>query len=247
MERTVSFSVANISPGTVRTEFMLSVLQLFEKERALGHEFDPSTPRVRFDQFYSHFSGPYLDDSRNRCVEWFIANTQSDFLVFIDSDIAFDANQVYDLVETADANGVTILTGVYYNQFGDKLRALVHHWGDPALSGMDKNYLDDDAQDLIPFANVELGGMYPQDKPHEVDACGAGFFAVHRQVFVDMSARYAVPQQFFAELVLGGIHMGEDLTFCVRAKAVGHPTYVLPKIEVDHFKTCRVRSPRTLT
>lgn len=242
METPVSFSVANINPGTVRTEFMLSMMQLVEKERALGLEIDPATPRVRFDQFFALFSGPYLDDSRNRCVNWFFT-TDSDYLVFIDSDIGFNANQVFDLIETAHNNGVTILTGVYYNQFGNKLRALVHEWGDPAESqGIDPALLDDDARDLIPLAPIHLTSFYPQNKPHPVDACGAGFVAIHRKVFIDMSARYALPQQFFAELCLGGIHMGEDLTFCVRAKAVGHQTYVLPSIEVDHYKTCRVRS-----
>lgn len=246
MDRTVSFSVANINPGTVRAEFMLSMMQLVEKERALGELLDPALPRVRFDKFYAQYSGPYLDDSRNRCVQWFHNDTESDYLVFIDSDIAFDANKVFSLVEVAAEHGVTILSGVYYNQFGKDLRALIYEWGDPALSGMNRNYLDDDARDLIPLANIQLSALYPQDKPHPVDACGAGFFAIHRKVFIDMAAQYAVPQQFFAELCLGGIHMGEDLTFCVRAKAVGHQTYVFPSIEVDHYKTCVIRSPHRI-
>lgn len=246
MDRTVSFSVANINPGEVRAEFMLSMMQLIEKERALGLADDGETPRVRFDQFYAQHSGPYLDDSRNRCVQWFYNNTQSDYLMFIDSDIGFDANQVFDLIYAAAEHGISILTGVYYNQFGQNLRALVYEWGDPRETGLNMNFLDDDAQDLVPLAEITLAGLYPQDKPHPVDACGAGFFAVHRKVFEDLSARYAVPQQFFAELTLGGIHMGEDLTFCLRAKAEGHTTYVLPSIDVTHYKTCGIRAARRI-
>lgn len=241
-----SFSVANINPGTVNTQFMLSMMQLVEKERALGieHAEDPDSRPVRFDRFFALHSGPYLDDSRNRCVQWFYNETESDYLLFIDSDIGFDANDAFQLIESAADNGISILTGVYYNQFGADLRALVYEWGNPADAGMNMNYLDDDAKNLNPLPAIVLAGLYPQSKPHPVDACGAGFMAIHRKVFEDMSATYAVPQQFFAELCLGGIHMGEDLTFCVRAKAVGHSTYVLPSIEVDHYKMCRVRSPR---
>lgn len=246
-EVAASFSVANINPGEVRAEFMLSMMQLVEKERALGELTDPQTPRVRFDKFFSMHSGPYLDDSRNRCVQWFYNETDSHYLLFIDSDIAFDANRAFDLIDMATLHGVTILTGVYYNQFGTDLRALVYEWGDPALTGMNMNYLDEDAKDLVPMSPGAISSLYPQSKPHPVDACGAGFMAVHRSVFEAMSEKYAVPQQFFAELCLGGIHMGEDLTFCVRAKAVGHQTYVAPTIEVDHYKTCVVRSPRPRT
>lgn len=240
---TVSFSVANINPGVIRTEFMLSMMQLIEKERALGIAHNDSERVVRFDKFYAQFSGPYLDDSRNRCVQWFYNETESDYLFFIDSDIGFDANQVFELIRVAAEHHVTILSGVYYNQFRDELKALIYEWGDPALNGLDVSTLDPAAQDLIPFAPIVLAGLYPQTKPHPIDACGAGFFAVHRSVFTDMSTVYFLPTPFFAENNLGGIHMGEDLTFCVRAKAIGHQPYVLPSIEVDHYKTCRVANP----
>lgn len=232
-----SFSVANINPGVVRSEFMLSVMALVEKERALGELNDPQVPRVRFDQFYSHFSGPYLDDHRNECSLWFLNHTDSDYLLFIDSDVAFDPNQPYTLIQTAAEHKVSILSGVYYNSFYHLggVRALIHRWEeDPRFSN---------ARNLIAVPAEDIEALYPQDKPHPIDGCGAGFMAIHRECLLDMQKVYEMPQPFFAELCINGIHMGEDLSFCVRAAAVNHPSYVLPCIEVEHFKTCSIKRP----
>jgi glycosyltransferase involved in cell wall biosynthesis len=225
-----SFSVANINPGSVRSEFMLSVMALVEKQRALGED----TP-VRFDQFYAQLSGPYLDDERNQCALWFMNHTDSDYLVFIDSDIGFNPNQVFTLVRTAHENGVTILSGVYYNQFHHLggLRALIHNWEpDERFGG---------ARNLIAVTPDYIDSLSPSDKPHQVGACGAGFLAIHRSVLIDMQNIYELPQPYFAELNFNGIHMGEDFTFCIRANALNHPTYVLPSIQVTHYKTCGIR------
>lgn len=238
-EPVVSFSIANINPGTVRSEFMVAMMATIQQERVNAGTDD--TLPVQFDMFYSHFCGPYLDDGRNFCALWFLNETESDYLVFIDSDVVPKPSDPFTLVHTAHTHGVTLLSGVYYNQFNNHggLRALVHEWG-PSPT-----YRDEDGtplRDLIPLPQVALNAMYPQTKPHPIDACGFGMVAVHRSCLVDMKARYAEPQPFFAELVLDGIHMGEDLTFCVRAAALDHRPHVLPSIEVDHYKVCNVRS-----
>lgn len=230
-----SFSVANINPGTVRTEFMTSIMALVEKERALQHEVDSLVPRVRFDKYYSHLSGPYLDDARNNCALWFLADeAQSEWLLYIDSDIEFTPDQPFELIRTAHESGVTILTGVYYSDFYQHggIRALVHEWGEHPITKL---------RDLIPLAPIHLAGLYPQNKPHPMDACGFGFVAVHRSVFLDMSDHYGLPQPFFAELCIDEVHMGEDLTFCIRSAAIDHRPYVLPSVAVVHHKHCALR------
>lgn len=228
-----SFSVANINPGSVRSEFMLSIMALVEQERMYQHTFDPAVPRVRFDKFYAQNSGPYLDDERNKCVQWFLSQTQSDYLIFIDSDIQFNPTDPFTLVETAASSEVTILTGVYYNSFyPNGLAALVHKWGDdPQL----------EQSNLLPLSVSDIHALNPPDIPHAVDACGAGFLAIHRSCLTDMFNTYGQPLPWFAELVLDGIHMGEDFTFCIRANYAGHPTYVLPSIGVTHYKTSALK------
>lgn len=233
----VSFSIANINPGSVRAEFMLSMMATIQQERINAQSDD--APPVRLDQFFAHHSGPYLDVHRNTCALWFLNEVESDYLLFIDSDIGFKPSDPFKLIQTAHENGVTILTGVYYNQFDNELRALVHEWGEsPKFKHVD----DTPCMDMIPLTNVAINTLYPQDKPHPIDGCGAGFLAIHRSVFTDMQPHYALPLPFFAELVIDDVWMGEDLTFCIRAKAVGHQPYVLPSIELDHHKMCNVRS-----
>lgn len=209
---------------------MQSMMALVEKQRGLGED----TP-IRFDKFYQHFAGPYLDDHRNECCMWFLNHTDSDYLLFIDSDIQYDPWQAYALIKAAAEQGVTIISGVYYNSFFHLggLRALIHRWEpDPRFNG---------ENNLIAVAPEDIDNLVPEDKPHQVDACGAGFMAIHRECLKDMGEVYLHPQPYFAELCINNIHMGEDLSFCVRAEAVGHHTYVLPMIEVTHFKTCAIK------
>lgn len=232
-EPIASFSVANINPGNVRAEFMLSIMALVEKERAMGHTIDPLVPRIRFDKFYAQHSGPYLDDERNKCVQWFFNDTQSDFLLFIDSDISFDPDQAFNLIQMAVDHRISILSGIYYNSFYPTgIGSLAFDW---------KHDEELNQPNLKPLSVDELHALGDIDKPHEVGGCGAGFLAISRQCLIDMQNLYGPPLPWFAELVLDGIHMGEDLTFCIRAKYAGHPTYVLPSITVSHFKTCAIR------
>lgn len=226
----VSFSVANINPGTVRSEYMVSILALLQRERGLSETIDPQTPRVRFDQFYSHFAGPYLDDERNRCVLWFLEQTQSDYLVFIDSDIAFEAPQPYELVELAHRESLAVLSGLYFSGFNTGLAPLAYHW------------LQDDA-DAMHLVQHTYKEVIAHDSPTmPVGATGAGFLAISRALLLDMKGSWNACTPWFAEIDFNGTHLGEDMTFCVRAAHAGHVPHLAPGIKVDHYKVSRIHA-----
>lgn len=68
---------------------------------------------------------------------------------------------------------------------------------------------------------------------------GAGCLLIHRSALVAMGAKYGqmVPAYpWFMESYLGHLPVGEDLTFCVRAEAMGIPVHVDTTIECGHEK-----------
>ncbi len=233
-----SFSVANINPGVVRAEFMRSIMALVNRERELQHTHDPQEPRVQFDQFLDRFAGPYLDDERNRCVEWFLNHTTSDRLLFIDSDTGFKPEDAFNLIALAEDRDLWLVGGVYMNAWssfpgddaGQNTGPVAYRW--------EQNFPE--APDLfakIPWKEVDA---HP-DEVMEVDAIGTGFLSIHRNLLNKVGTRYGRPTPWFAEVNLHGVHLGEDMTFCQRAALEGHPPMLATRILVDHYKTCMIR------
>ncbi len=232
-----SFSIANINPGVVRSEFMRSIMATVNHERTLQHTHDPQTPRVQFDQFLDRFAGPYLDDERNRCVEWFNTQTTSDYLLFVDSDTGFRAEQPFELVTLATQLDLKLVGGVYMNAWsnfptdtqGSGTGPVAYRWEDA----------EDGTRFLakIPWKEVDAC----EDPTMPVDAMGTGFMAIHRDLLKLLEVRYGFPCPWFAEPVLNGVHMGEDMTLCLRATLEGHRPQLATKILVDHYKTCMIR------
>ncbi len=240
-----SFSVANINPGLVRAEFFRAIRLLEKTEQVLQHTHDPQTPRVQLDQVYDQVSGPYLDDERNRCVEWFLNETTSDRLLFIDSDIGFKPDDAFDLIALATVRDLWLLGGVYMNAWsnfpsdtdGTGTGPVAYHWADGVNEG-DPPYFA-----KIPWKEVDA---HP-DQVMEVDAIGTGFLSIHRDLLNKVGTRYGRPTPWFAEVSLHGVHLGEDMTFCQRAALEGHRPHLATRILVDHYKTCMIRPIPTET
>lgn len=224
-----TFSVANINPGLVRAEFMMSIIDLFQRQHT-GVD-----SRVQFEQFYSHFAGPYLDTERNRCVAWFFANTQSDYLVFIDSDIGVAAKDVFDLVSIAADSPRGIYSGVYGNQFPG-----VDHARPVAYNQLGPNQTVESLEWKVCLDLADDNGIAP------VDAVGAGFLCIPRKCLEAIGSKFESATPWFAEVAIGesydaSTHFGEDLTFCLRAAHVGWPTYLVTTLHAVHYKAAALR------
>ena len=72
-----------------------------------------------------------------------------------------------------------------------------------------------------PYDNYPKEGIFP------VDACGFGCVMVRTSVLKTVIDKY---HQAFAPLP----GYGEDLSFCIRARACGFDIWVDPKIQVGH-------------
>jgi hypothetical protein len=176
-------------------------------------------------------SGPNISGPRNDVAAAFL-QTDDDWLLWVDTDIAFEPDQVGQLLE----HDLDIVGGCYLNVFGTGQQGTGD--GPP-----------------IPVASVQTGpgkfkrgDVLPQTGLHKVSGLGMGFTLVRRVVFEKLTTGPLWP---FAELAVTGedigavdevdkrtIHMlSEDITFCFRAQAAGFEVYLDMDCKVRHHKS----------
>lgn len=208
----MSVLVGYVHGGSFCSEFAKS-LREFYREDASRRKLVGGESEVR---------GLYVADNRNAVCRNFISarypdGTQPQWLLFLDTDIQFTCEQVYALLDAADANERAIVGGLYFGYMdGQPIpvwrqihAALPGGWGT--------------------MGTVTLNTIEP------IDAVGMGFTLIHRNVLE------AIPDvgdewRWFGHDLHEGKRLGEDLTFCARAKAVGFTTWGDSRVIVKHIK-----------
>lgn len=225
-----SFSIATISAGHPALKYHIFTMAVMQKQ-AIQPRDD-----VTLDEYHIRRSGPYLDVERHRCVEWFLNETTSDYLLFIDDDVASDNFDLpYEIVARSAADGLALTSGVYSNFFDVGKRPVVY-W---ILQDED----GDDYFDLVTMK--ELREATTTQRYVEVGAVGAGFMAIHRDLLYSMIETFGSQTPTFAEFDYKNVHIGEDLGFCARTVRMGHPPCVYPDIQLDHHKSCVINCDET--
>jgi len=159
-------------------------------------------------------SGPLLSKARNLIVEGFLS-TNSNYLLFADTDMHFLPGAVEALYE-ADK---PIVGALYYgvNQEDGTTFPV-------ALTKQDGVYKP------LP------GGDIPERGCKRVDAVGMGLTLIKREVLESLDVNPATLQPF-SETIMEGRAVGEDVTFCLRAKQKGFHTWLCGDARVGHAKT----------
>jgi hypothetical protein len=201
--------IAYPHPGTVRAEFMRSMLAL---ARHCGEQVAG---------IIDVHAGPNLSRWRNAIVERFLSYDVP-WLLMVDTDMVFAPDMLARLVAAADWAERPILGALCYSENEDgepysTMYELVEEQGQPR------------------FARY---ATWPEDTAYRVAATGTGCLLVHRRVFETITRHKPDPvAPWFREVTFGGRLMGEDLTFCMRAAAAGLPIHVHTGIQVGHVKT----------
>jgi hypothetical protein len=200
-------------------------------------------------------AGPAVHMARNQITRTFLGNEGDDYLLFTDTDMVFDAEDVKLLLE-ADAS---IAGATYYNaatgeapwctalvgdgEMPDGAAVGYVPWVPPdAPPPPDRVMIDPDQEETpenlqaVADANAAAVAEYiqaledPKYGPTEVAAVGMGLTLIRRDVLEDVSKIYNYPFEFEGR-------RGEDLVFCLRAAEFDHKTVVVPKARVAHIKT----------
>lgn len=177
--------------------------------------------------------GPLLANARNTMVWSFLTwhldaegREPAQWLVMLDADMVFDDRAVETILAAADPVEAPIVGGLCFG--GGRGGGIF-----PTI------YVCKDEQ-----LNLDRLNEYPPDALCEIDATGAAFLAIHRTVFERMYAAFGrdadgneTPYPWFAYGQNAGKPVGEDIAFCLRARALEIPVNVHTGVRIGHLKS----------
>jgi len=151
-----------------------------------------------------------------------------DYQLWIDSDIVFDTNKFWQLIDLAipeEGEEKEIVAGWYATE--DGVTTSVAHW----LSE------EDFAKNGGVMNHETVESITKKRKPFTVDYTGFGWTLIKNGVFERLEYPWFAPKmQVFDS---GNVQdmCGEDVSFCLDAKKEGMVTWCDPRIRVGHEKT----------
>lgn len=208
-----------LHPGEVTASFASS----YNKARA----FDWELSRRILGEIENHCAAGRIIDGRNDVVRSFLEHPTAQWLWWIDADMGFERHALEQLLIVANDGERPIVGGLC---FGQKLLRVS----------------EDGARefDMFPTIYQKVGEKfapfyeYPKDTLIECDGTGSAFLLVHRSVFEKI--REVEGGDFWYTQIQTsdrGAPLGEDLSFCARAKACGFKVHVHTAIRTSHAKT----------
>ena len=178
--------------------------------------------RARLDcSMIGVYSGSRVDHGRNVAVRGFLDDpAKGDWLLFVDTDIVFTPEDVRSLFATAEREQSPVVGGLYFDIGGDAVARVRE--ADNADGGMNHRLLTD----------AETYGP-----PMAVDALGAGFLLVHREVLDHVGRDWKnTGRPWFAFSEHFGTAYSEDIEFCIRVRELGYPIWLDTAARVGHRK-----------
>ncbi|MDR6862159.1 hypothetical protein [Phycicoccus sp. 3266] len=170
-------------------------------------------------------SGPQVSAARTSLVDRFLASALT-WLLMLDSDMTFTPDDMYRLLDSADAQQ-RLVVGAMYRSTGQ----------DIGIANLECGWFDDDHPTGALLPNPETArGLIP------VDFVGAGAMVVHRTVFERVAQDNPRPQPWFQEVVRHGRVDGNDYEFCRRVTAAGIPIHLNADVRLGHIKPVVVRA-----
>lgn len=203
-----------LHPGMVSAYFTTSLVQMLL--------FDQGTSR-HIVGMLQEWSSANVSAARNEIVRRFLEHhTGAEWLMFIDSDMQWDHDALDRFMIVADPESVPIVGGLCFGASHDRLFPTIYMLTPTDTGGLTTTRL----------------GEYPHDRLVPCDATGAAFLLIHRSALEAMRDKgFNRTFPWFQETELEGQPVGEDLTFCLRARGMGLPIHVDTRVKVGHHKS----------
>lgn len=214
MKTAHKISIGFCDPGTVSGAFAARLFQLSQSRSSrLG-------PLVRVK------GSGLLSKMRNKVVKTFLEQTNSDWLLMIDSDEQLTLQAFDQLVDTAHDKDRPIVSGLVFAAMD--VNQHIYPKPMPAI-------FQDTEAGFVPLDNYDKNAIF------QVEAAGTGCLLVHRSVFEKMR-EMADPHQgtdwcWFWDGPVNGVWTGEDLLFSRRVRQLGFPIHVNTAAVLPHQKS----------
>lgn len=138
--------------------------------------------------------------------------SESDYILWLDSDMVFEPNLLADLLRSAQENKLDFVSGLYFKRrppYGACIFKKIR-------MGLPDESIAVDFDD------------YPKDSLFEIDACGFGAVLMSTKLADDVYKNYRT-----GFIPLYGY--GEDISFCIRAKKLGYKLYCDSRVKCSHL------------
>ena len=159
--------------------------------------------------YISFLIGSLIYESRNNFAKQAL-EAKADFVMWLDSDMTFAPDTMTRLQQHME-EGRDIVTGIYFRRRPPFTPTLFKK-----LERGEDNH-----------AVFEHYDDYPPDSLFEVAGCGFGCIMTRTSVLEDMLLNY---QDWFLPIC----SVGEDLSFCLRARELGYKIYCDSSIKCGH-------------
>lgn len=134
-----------------------------------------------------------------------------DYVMWFDSDMVFQPDTMLRMLEIMDENDIDFLTGLYFRR-QPPFTPVIFDQLDLREDGMG---VDHHNFETVPEERIKVAG------------CGFGCVLVKTDVLFEVQAKYDCMFTPF-------LSMGEDLSFCWRARQCGYDIWCDPSIECGH-------------
>ena len=152
--------------------------------------------------------GSLIYTSRNALARMAIEN-ESDYILWLDSDMVFDPDQLVRMVDYCQQTGEQFLTAIYYRRVPPHTPVLFKDLT-----------MKDGICEWTEFDEIPK-------RPFEVGGCGFGGVLLDTEVVMSVMAKY---NEMFEPIN----RCGEDLAFCWRARECGYRIICDPSIKMGH-------------
>lgn len=169
--------------------------------------------------------------ARNDTARQFTHHTDHvDWLIWIDTDMGFEADAIDRLFEHAHPETAPIVGGLCF---------AMREVGPDGVGGM----LVQPAPTIYDWAMLDEGVSgyttvqdYPRDQLIQCAATGSAFILIHKSVFQKIEAEYGAGWYSPTRNTATGQWISEDLAFCMRANALEIPVHVHTGVKTTHLK-----------
>lgn len=204
--------LAYCRPDSVDGFFHDSMLNLLLHDRDHGN---------RVHGTIGYESGPRLGASRCATVRAFLL-TDAKWLCWLDTDMVPAKDFVDQIMRHTDPDERPIVGGLCFAGGRTKIAPTIYVIGTNSDNKLES----------------ETVLSYPPDQLIEVGGTGSACVVIHRSVFEKIEVRMGAehPLPWYQDVVIDNKDWGEDLVFCLRARAVGARIWIHTGIKVGHRK-----------
>lgn len=216
-------AVAYVHQDTASMSFVHSVIKM------IAHDMNHECRVIRGGWVAVHSGTGGLIEARNMAVASFLEEDKAPWMLWVDTDMGFEADALERLLAEADPVERPVVGGLCFSQrelgadnfsgYRTAATPTIYDWGEV-----------DGKQGFIVRYNYEPGKLL------QCKGTGSAFILIHRSVFERVREQFGPVWYVRIPNPQTGQLFSEDLSFCVRLGAMDIPVYVDTRVEASHHK-----------